>query len=90
MTEKPKVLDKAMDHYHLRTENLVLKERLGDRFDFSRIIAASPKMKSLLRCWPWCALRCNGPDGEGAAGTGRRWSPTQSTSNSPRAGESRS
>jgi len=42
------LIEKALEHYHLRAENLVLKERLGDRFDFSRIIATSSKMKSLL------------------------------------------
>jgi len=42
------LIEKALDHYHLREENLILKERLGDRFDFSRIIATSSKMKNLL------------------------------------------
>src|SRR5512133_2054598 len=47
--EELKVLiDKALDHYHLQAENLSLKERLGDRFDFSRIIAQSAVMKALL------------------------------------------
>jgi two-component system response regulator HydG len=42
------LIEKALEHYHLREENIILKERLGDRFDFSRIIAGSGKMKSLL------------------------------------------
>jgi two-component system response regulator HydG len=42
------LIEKALDHYHLRAENLILKERLGDRFDFSRIIGRGQKMKSLL------------------------------------------
>jgi two-component system response regulator HydG len=47
--EELKVLiDKALDHYHLKKENLSLKERLGDRFDFSRIIGRSAPMKALL------------------------------------------
>ncbi len=31
------MIEKALEHYHLHAENLVLKERLGDRFNFSRI-----------------------------------------------------
>jgi two-component system response regulator HydG len=47
--EELKVLiDKALDHYHLQAENLSLRERLGDRFDFSRIIGQSAPMKALL------------------------------------------
>jgi len=48
-TEELKILiEKALDHYHLRAENISLKERLGDRFDFSRIIGRSRKMRALL------------------------------------------
>ncbi|NWF55522.1 MAG: sigma-54-dependent Fis family transcriptional regulator [Syntrophaceae bacterium] len=42
------LIEKALEHYHLREENLVLKERLGDRFDFSRIIGRGQKMKELF------------------------------------------
>ncbi len=42
------LVEKALEHYHLREENLALKERLGSRFDFSRIIGKSPKMKVLF------------------------------------------
>ncbi|MHB8091568.1 MAG: sigma-54-dependent transcriptional regulator [Syntrophales bacterium] len=42
------LIGKALDHYHLREENIMLKERLGDRFDFSRIIARSAKMRGLV------------------------------------------
>jgi two-component system response regulator HydG len=42
------LIDKALDHYHLKRENLSLKERLGDRFDFARIIGRSAPMKTLL------------------------------------------
>jgi two-component system response regulator HydG len=42
------LIEKALEHYHLREENLVLKERLGDRFDFSKIIGRSPKMKEVF------------------------------------------
>jgi two-component system response regulator HydG len=47
--EELKILvEKALEHYHLREENLTLKERLGDRFDFSKIIGKSTKMKELF------------------------------------------
>jgi two-component system, NtrC family, response regulator HydG len=37
---------KALDHYRLEKENLLLKERLGKRFDFSNIVGRSePLMK---------------------------------------------
>ncbi|MFB0505432.1 MAG: sigma-54-dependent transcriptional regulator [Thermodesulfobacteriota bacterium] len=39
---------KALDHHRLREENIVLKERLADRFDFSRIIGKSKPMKALF------------------------------------------
>ncbi|MCK9364304.1 MAG: sigma-54 dependent transcriptional regulator [Syntrophales bacterium] len=42
------LIGKALEHYHLREENIMLKERLGDRFDFSRIIARSAKMRGLV------------------------------------------
>jgi two-component system response regulator HydG len=47
--EELKILvEKALELYHLRTENIALKERLGDRFDFSKIIGRSPKMKKVF------------------------------------------
>jgi two-component system response regulator HydG len=47
--EELKVLiEKALELYHLREENLTLKERLGDRFDFSKIIGKSRKMRELF------------------------------------------
>ena len=42
------LIEKALELYHLREENLTLKERLGDRFDFSKIIGKSRKMKELF------------------------------------------
>ena len=42
------LIEKALEHYHLREENLALRERLGDRFDFSKIIGKSQKMKELF------------------------------------------
>ncbi len=42
------VIDKALEIYNLRQENIVLKERLGTRFDFSRIIGSSRKLKEVF------------------------------------------
>jgi two-component system response regulator HydG len=42
------LIEKALELYHLREENLTLKERLGDRFDFSKIIGKSGKMRELF------------------------------------------
>ena len=48
-TDELKILmEKALEFYHLRTENMALKERLGDRFDFSKIIGRSPKIKEVF------------------------------------------
>lgn len=47
--EELKILvQKALEYYRLREENLTLKERLGSRFDFSRIIGEGRKMKELF------------------------------------------
>jgi len=47
--EELKILvQKALEYYRLREENLTLKERLGSRFDFSRIIGKGRKMKELF------------------------------------------
>ncbi|HSR13443.1 MAG TPA: sigma-54 dependent transcriptional regulator [Thermodesulfobacteriota bacterium] len=42
------LVEKALEHYRLREENLVLRERLGDRFDFCRIVGKSEKMMRLF------------------------------------------
>ena len=42
------LIEKALEHYHLREENLALRERLGNRFDFSRMIGKSRKMIELF------------------------------------------
>ena len=39
---------KGLEYYHLHQENRALKERLGDRFDFSRIVGHNRKMKELV------------------------------------------
>ncbi len=80
------LIDKAMDHYHLRAENLVLKERLGDRFDFSRIIAASPRMKTLLETLAMVAPSDATVLIMGESGTGKEVIANAIHHNSPRAG----
>jgi two-component system response regulator HydG len=42
------VVAKGLEHYRLQQENRFLKERLGDRFDFSRLVGRSHKMKELV------------------------------------------
>ncbi|MBE0556188.1 MAG: sigma-54-dependent Fis family transcriptional regulator, partial [Proteobacteria bacterium] len=81
------LIDKAMDHYHLRQENLVLKERLGDRFDFARIIAASPKMKALLETLAMVAPSDATVLIMGESGTGKEVIANAIHHNSPRSGE---
>ena len=39
---------KALHHHQLELENIYLKERLNDRFDFSNIVGRSPAMKKLF------------------------------------------
>jgi two-component system, NtrC family, response regulator HydG len=47
--EELKILvQKALEYYRLREENLTLKERLGARFDFSRIVGRGRKMSELF------------------------------------------
>jgi two-component system response regulator HydG len=42
------IIDKALHHRRLEEENQYLKERLGDRFDLSEIIGASPAMRQMF------------------------------------------
>ncbi len=42
------LIAKALRHRELEKENLYLKERLGDRFDFANIIGRSPAMTELF------------------------------------------
>jgi two-component system response regulator HydG len=48
MEELKILVQKTLEHYHLQEENVQLKERLADRFDFSRIIGRSKAMKGLF------------------------------------------
>ncbi|MFQ6079752.1 MAG: sigma-54-dependent transcriptional regulator, partial [Thermodesulfobacteriota bacterium] len=42
------LITKALDYHRLKEENIFLRERLADRFDFSRIIGKSKPMKDLF------------------------------------------
>ncbi|MDA8124204.1 MAG: sigma-54 dependent transcriptional regulator [Deltaproteobacteria bacterium] len=79
------LIDKALEHYHLRTENLVLKERLGDRFDFSRIIGRSAPMKALLETLAMVAPTDATVLIMGESGTGKEVVANAIHHNSPRA-----
>jgi two-component system response regulator HydG len=86
--EEVKILiEKALEHYHLRTENLALKERLGDRFDFSRIIGRSAKMKILLDTLVMVAPSDATVFIMGESGTGKEVVANAIHHNSPRAGQ---
>jgi two-component system response regulator HydG len=80
------LIDKALEHYRLQTENLALKERLGDRFDFSRIIGSSPKMKALLDTLAMVAPTDATVLLTGESGTGKEVIANAIHHNSPRAG----
>jgi len=86
--EEVKILiEKALEHYHLRAENLTLKERLGDRFDFSRIIGRSGKMKILLDTLAMVAPSDATVLIMGESGTGKEVAANAIHHNSPRAGQ---
>ncbi len=42
------LIQKALEHYRLHEENVFLKERLADRFDFSKVIGRSRPMRELF------------------------------------------
>jgi two-component system response regulator HydG len=42
------LIQKVLEHYRLHEENVFLKERLADRFDFSKVIGKSRPMRDLF------------------------------------------
>ena len=80
------LIEKALEHYHLREENIILKERLGDRFDFSRIIARSAKMRGLVDTLSLVAPSDATVLIMGESGTGKEVVANAIHHNSPRAG----
>jgi len=86
--EEVKILiEKGLEQYHLRTENLALKERIGDRFDFSRIIGRSGKMATLLDTLAMVAPSDATVLIMGESGTGKEVVANAIHHNSPRAGQ---
>ncbi len=81
------LIEKGLEHYHLRTENLALKERIGDRFDFSRIIGRSAKMIALLDTLAMVAPSDATVLIMGESGTGKEVIANAIHHNSPRAGQ---
>jgi two-component system response regulator HydG len=81
------LIDKGLEHYHLRTENLALKERIGDRFDFSRIIGRSGKMNIILDTLAMVAPSDATVLIMGESGTGKEVAANAIHHNSSRAGQ---
>ena len=81
------LIEKGLENYHLRTENLVLKERIGDRFDFSRIIGRSGKMATLLDTLAMVAPSDATVLIMGESGTGKEVAANAIHHNSSRAGQ---
>ncbi|NIS60111.1 MAG: response regulator [Proteobacteria bacterium] len=79
------LLQKALDHYRLREENIVLRERLADRFDFSRIIGKSKAMKDLFETVAMVAPSDATVLLYGESGTGKEIVANALHENSPRA-----
>ncbi len=79
------LIQKALEHYRLQEENVFLKERLADRFDFSKIVGKSRRMKELFENLSLIApsdatiLIC------GESGTGKELVANAIHQNSPRA-----
>ena len=81
------LIEKALELYHLREENIALKERLGDRFDFSKIIGRSHKMKELLDTLSLVAPTNATVLILGESGTGKELVANSIHQNSPRASQ---
>jgi len=79
------LIQKGLEHYHLREENIALKERLGDRFDFSKIIGKSQKMKELFNTLTLVAPTDATVLILGESGTGKELVANALHHNSPRA-----
>jgi len=81
------LIEKALEIYHLRAENIALKERLGDRFDFSKIIAKSKKMKEVFDTLALVAATDATVLILGESGTGKELVANAIHHNSPRASQ---
>jgi two-component system response regulator HydG len=81
------LIEKALEIYHLRAENIALKERLGDRFNFSKIIGRSPKMKEVFDTLSLVAPTDATVLILGESGTGKELVANSIHHNSPRASQ---
>jgi two-component system response regulator HydG len=79
------LIRKALEHYHLQTENILLRERLADRFDFSRIIGTSRRMRELFETLSLVAPSDATVLIYGESGTGKELVANAIHQNSPRA-----
>jgi two-component system response regulator HydG len=78
------LVDKALRHHQLEQENLYLKERLGNRFDFSNIIGRSTAMKNLFEIIAMVAPTEATVLITGGSGTGKELIANAIHQNSPR------
>ena len=81
------LIEKALEVYHLRAENIVLKERLGDRFNFSKIIGRCPKMEEVFDTLSLVAPTDATVLILGESGTGKELVANSIHHNSPRASQ---
>lgn len=79
------LIKKALDYYRLQEENIFLKERLADRFDFSQIIGRSRAMKELFETLSLIAPSDATVLIYGESGTGKEIVANAIHQNSPRA-----
>jgi two-component system response regulator HydG len=79
------LIEKALEHYRLHAENVFLKERLADRFDFSKIIGRSRPMKELFETLSLIAPSDATVLIYGDSGTGKELVANAIHQNSPRA-----
>jgi two-component system response regulator HydG len=78
-------IKKALEHYRLQEENIFLRERLADRFNFSQIIGRSRSMKELFETLSLIAPSDATVLIYGESGTGKEIVANATHQNSPRA-----
>ncbi|MCG6536488.1 MAG: response regulator, partial [Syntrophales bacterium LBB04] len=79
------LVEKGLDYYRLQEENLSLKERLSERYGFSRIIGRSEPMRELLETLAHVAPSDATVLIYGETGTGKELIANAIHENSPRA-----
>jgi two-component system response regulator HydG len=79
------LIQKGLEHYRLHEENVLLKERLADRFDFSQIIGKSRPMRELFETLSMIAPSDATVFIYGESGTGKELVANAIHQNSPRA-----